>query len=257
MRVGFIGLGEAGHIYAAATAAAGHDVTGFDPAAPSTPDGVRRLDTAAEVVASSELVVVLTGASFSGRIAADEARHLAPGAIWSDFTTASAQVMREAEAVVEAAGGRFADVAVLGPVPTKGAATETMVSGSAADDVAVFLRSLGAEVETVDAPAGEATSRKLLRSVMMKSLATTVVEALEAGRAAGCEEWVHAQVAAQLSGDADAKIERYVSGSRKHAVRRAHEMDSVVEHLAALGVEAEMSAASGRVLRRLAAEGGA
>jgi hypothetical protein len=92
---------------------------------------------------------------------------------------------------------------------------------------------------------------------MMKSLATTVVEALEAGRAAGCEEWVHAPVAAQLSGDADAKIERYGTGSRKHAVRRAHEMDSVVEHLAALGVEAEMSAASGRVLRRLAAEGGA
>ena len=100
MRVGFIGLGEAGHIYAAATAAAGHHVTGFDPAAPTTPDGVRRLDTAAEVVAASELVVVLTGASFSGRIVADEARHLAPGAIWSDFTTASAQVMREAEAVV-------------------------------------------------------------------------------------------------------------------------------------------------------------
>jgi len=255
MRVGFIGLGEAGHIYAAATAAAGHDVTGFDPAAPTTPDGVRRLDTAAEVIAASDLAVVLTGASLSGRIAADGAPHLAPGAIWADFTTASPGVMKEAEARVESAGGRFADVAVLGPVPTKGAATETMVSGSAAAEVAAFLASLGADVETVDGPAGEATSRKLLRSVMMKSLATTVVEALEAGRAAGCEEWVHAQIAAQLSGDADAKIERYVSGSRKHAVRRAHEMESVVEHLGELGVAAEMSAASGRVLRRLAAEG--
>lgn len=254
MRVGFIGLGEAGHIYAAATAAAGHDVTGFDPAAPATPDGVRRVATAGEVVAASELVVVLTGASLSGRIAADGARHLSPGAIWADFTTASPGVMAEAEGVVEAAGGRFADVAVLGPVPAKGAATETMVSGAAASDVAAFLRSLGADVETVDGPAGEATSRKLLRSVMMKSLATTVVEALEAGRAAGCEEWLHAQIAAQLSGDADAKIERYVSGSRKHAVRRAHEMESVVEHLTSLGVEAEMSAASGRVLHRLAAE---
>jgi 3-hydroxyisobutyrate dehydrogenase len=254
MRVGFIGLGEAGHIYAEATAAAGHDVTGFDPAAPTTPDGVRRLETAAEVVAASELVVVLTGASLSGRIATAEAPHLSDGAIWADFTTASPAVMREVGTVVEAAGGRFADVAVLGPVPSKGAATETMVSGSAASDVASFLRSLGADVETVDGPAGEATSRKLLRSVMMKSLATTVVEALEAGRAAGCEEWVHAQIAAQLSGDADAKIERYVAGSRKHAVRRAHEMDSVVEHLATLGVEAEMSAASGRVLRRLAGD---
>jgi 3-hydroxyisobutyrate dehydrogenase len=88
----------------------------------------------------------------------------------------------------------------------------------------------------------------------MKSLATVVVEALEAGRAAGCEEWVHAKIAAQLSGDADAKIDRYEAGSRKHAVRRAHEMQFVSEYLERLGVRPEMSSASRRVLERLAGE---
>ncbi|WP_227077794.1 DUF1932 domain-containing protein [Clavibacter nebraskensis] len=88
----------------------------------------------------------------------------------------------------------------------------------------------------------------------MKSLAAVVVEAVTAGRAAGCEDWVRDQIAGQLSGDVAAKIERYESGSRKHAVRRGHEMESVVEHLGALGVPSEMSEASVRFLGRLAEE---
>lgn len=143
--------------------------------------------------------------------------------------------MTDVAKLVERSGARFADVAILGPVPTKGAATETIVSGTASEDVAEVLRRFGADVEVIDGPAGDATSRKLLRSVLMKSLAAIVIEALEAGRAAGCEPWVRAQIAAQLSGDAEAKMDRYETGSRKHAVRRSHEMESVVEYLAALG----------------------
>jgi 3-hydroxyisobutyrate dehydrogenase len=45
MRTAFIGLGEAGAIYAAAAAAHGDDVSGYDPAAPTTPEGVTRAAT--------------------------------------------------------------------------------------------------------------------------------------------------------------------------------------------------------------------
>jgi 3-hydroxyisobutyrate dehydrogenase len=256
MRVGFIGLGEAGARYAADTAAAGHDVSGFDPAAPTTPDGVARVASLEAVVSGADLIIVLTGAALSPRIAEQAVGALRPGVVYADFTTASPAVMREVAALVEGGGAGFADVAILGPVPAKGGATETIVSGSAADDVAGFLRGLGSDVELIEGAAGEATARKLLRSVLMKSLQTVVVEAMAAGRAAGCEEWVHAQIAAQLSGDGAAKIARYEAGSRTHAVRRAHEMESVVEYLGELGVEADMSDASRRVLERLAAERG-
>jgi 3-hydroxyisobutyrate dehydrogenase len=162
--------------------------------------------------------------------------------------------MEAVERTIEGAGARFADVAILGPVPAKGARTETIVSGTAAGDVEAYLSSLGAEVERIDGPAGVATSRKLLRSVLMKSLAAVVVEAVTAGRAAGCEPWIREQIAAQLSGDVEAKIDRYETGSRKHAVRRSHEMTAVVEYLGSLEVPSEMSAASERVLQRLADE---
>ncbi|QHC64448.1 DUF1932 domain-containing protein [Rathayibacter festucae] len=254
MRIGFIGLGEAGALYAAAAAAHGDTVSGYDPAAPGTPEGVERTADLAGAVSSADLVVVLTAASLSERIAADAAPHLRAGAVYADFTTASPATMEAVERVIDAAGARFADVAILGPVPAKGARTETIVSGAAAADVEAWLSALGAEVERIDGPAGVATSRKLLRSVLMKSLAAVVVEAVTAGRAAGCEPWIREQIAAQLSGDVEAKIDRYETGSRKHAVRRSHEMASVVEYLTALEVPSEMSAASEHVLQRLADE---
>ncbi|PTT15631.1 NAD(P)-dependent oxidoreductase [Microbacterium sp. HMWF026] len=249
--IGIIGLGEAGSLYARGAVEAGYEVRGFDPAPTPTPEGVQRAASLTDLVAASDLVIVLTGAALSARIAADAAPHLRAGAVYADFTTASPDVMVDVAALVEKAGARFADVAILGPVPTKGAATETIVSGTAAGDVAEVLRRFGADVEVIEGPAGAATSRKLLRSVLMKSLAAIVIEALEAGRAAGCEPWVRAQIAAQLSGDAEAKMDRYETGSRKHAVRRAHEMESVVDYLGSLGVASEMSDASRRVLERL------
>jgi len=249
--IGIIGLGEAGALYARGAVEAGYEVHGFDPAPTPTPDGVHRDDTSDALVAASDLVIVLTGAALSARIAEGAAPHLRSDAVYADFTTASPEVMVEVAEVIEGTGARFADVAILGPVPTKGAATETIVSGAAAADVADVLRSFGADVELIDGPAGEATSRKLLRSVLMKSLAAIVIEALEAGRAAGCEPWVRAQIAAQLSGDAEAKMDRYETGSRKHAVRRAHEMESVVDYLGTLGVASEMSDAARQVLERL------
>ncbi|QHC57773.1 DUF1932 domain-containing protein [Rathayibacter sp. VKM Ac-2760] len=254
MRTAFIGLGEAGALYAAASAAHGDTVTGYDPAAPGTPEGVERSASLAEAVADADLVVLLTAASLSEHLAGEAAPHLKPGAVYADFTTASPGTMAAVERIIDAAGARFADVAILGPVPAKGARTETIVSGSAAADVERYLTALGADVERIDGPAGVATSRKLLRSVLMKSLAAVVVEAVTAGRAAGCEDWVREQIAQQLSGDVEAKIERYESGTRKHAVRRGHEMEAVVEYLTSLDVPSEMSEASTRSLRRLAEE---
>ena len=47
MRIGFIGLGNMGAPMAANLVAAGHRVTGYDPAAPA-PDGVPMAASAAE-----------------------------------------------------------------------------------------------------------------------------------------------------------------------------------------------------------------
>ena len=95
-------------------------------------------------------------------------------------------------------------------------------------------------------------AHKLLRSVLMKGLASVVVEAVTAGRAAGLEEWIRAQIAGQLAGDGQAVIDRFLTGTARHALRRSKEMQDTASYLSDLGVPAEMTHASATALTRMA-----
>jgi len=48
-------------------------------------------------------------------------------------------------------------------------------------------------------PAGLAAGRKLLRSVFYKGMAASIVEALEAARAAGDDQWLQDHIATELA----------------------------------------------------------
>ncbi|MBP2266133.1 3-hydroxyisobutyrate dehydrogenase-like beta-hydroxyacid dehydrogenase [Pseudarthrobacter sp. PvP004] len=248
-----IGLGEAGATYAAALVAAGHRVSGFDPVAPNTPAGVTRATTAAEACANADIVLVLTGAAAARAVAQECLPVLPAGSCYADFTSSSPHVMQELGQVPSEA--LFADVAILGPVPTQGAKTPLMVSGPGSGAVADLLGPLGADVEIADGEPGAAMAHKLLRSVLMKGLASVVVEAVTAGRAAGLEEWIRGQIAGQLAGDGQAVIDRFLSGTAKHAQRRSKEMQDTAHYLSSdLEVPAEMTTASAAALARMATE---
>ena len=64
---------------------------------------------------------------------------LAPGAVYADLNTAAPALKRELAALVEPAGGRFADVALLGPVPARGLATPALASGPGAEAFAAAV----------------------------------------------------------------------------------------------------------------------
>jgi 3-hydroxyisobutyrate dehydrogenase len=250
--VTIIGLGEAGATYAAALTAAGHQVTGFDPVAPSTPAGVTRAATAAEACAGADIVLVLTGAAAARSVAKECLPVLDAGSCYADFTSSSPGVMRELGQLPGKAD--FADVAILGPVSALGEKTPLMVSGPGAQAVADLLGPLGVDIEIAEGEPGAAMAHKLLRSVLMKSLASVVVEAVNAGKAAGLEEWIRAQIAGQLAGDGQAVIDRFLTGTAKHALRRSKEMQDTASYLCDLGVPAEMTTASAAALSRMAGE---
>jgi len=245
-----IGLGEAGATYATALIAAGHSVTGFDPVAPSTPAGVTRAATAAEACLGADVVLVLTGAAAARSVAQECLPVLPEGSCYADFTSSSPHVMRELGQLPSPA--LFVDVAILGPVAALGEKTPLMVSGPGPRAVADLLAPLGAEVEIADGEPGAAMAHKLLRSVLMKGLASVVVEAVTAGRAAGLEDWIRSQIARQLAGDGQAVIDRFLTGTAKHALRRSKEMQDTAGYLTDLGVPAEMTTASAAALTRIA-----
>lgn len=248
-----IGLGEAGATYAAALVAAGHSVTAFDPVVEATPPGVSRAATATQACQDADIVLVLTGAAAARAVAGECLPFMRTGSCYADFTSSSPRVMRELGQLPSEA--LFADVAILGPIPTQGVKTPLMVSGPGSLAVVELLAPLGPEMEITDGEPGAAMAHKLLRSVLMKGMASVVVEAVTAGRAAGLEDWIREQIARQLAGDGHAVIDRFLTGTAKHALRRSKEMQDTADYLSAdLGVPAEMTTASAAALTRISAD---
>lgn len=248
LTVAVLGLGEAGGAIARDLVKAGATVRAYDPAVPAA-DGMVQTSDEADAAKGSDLVLSVN----SSRAAVDALRAgVAEATVWADLNTASPGLKKQLASL--AGDVPFADVAIMAPVPGRGLRTPMLTSGPAAARVAEMLGSLGASVETMDGPAGLAAERKLLRSVFFKGLAAAVVEALEAGRAAGCEEWLRDNITEELTRAGESTVDRLVSGTRQHAVRRADEMAAATDMLTELGMAPTITAATRDLLVRLAGE---
>lgn len=242
MKIAVLGLGEAGSIYAAGFAATGATVTGYDPADTPMLEGVTAAANIAEAVRGADLVISLVTAARAVEVAAESAPHLADTTVYADLNAASPQCKAEVAAALGEAAQRCVDVAVIGSVPQFGPQTALIASGPVADEVAEKFRALGADVDAIGGAPGNASRRKMLRTVFMKGLGAMITEAVDAGEAAGETEWVRAQIAAALVGGEDA-LNRLDRGTRKHALRRAYESQAAADLLASLNVAPVVTAA--------------
>ncbi len=261
--IAVLGLGEAGSVIARDLVAAGVRVRGYDPAVTAAEPII---DTTSEAQAARGAHLVLSvnsakaavdalKAGLAGLTARREDQSARPDVLWADLNTASPGTKRQLAELAGEAGVPFADVAMMAPVPGRGLRVPMLASGPGAARYAAILGPLGADIEVLDGPAGLAASRKLLRSVFYKGMAASVVEALDAARAAGDEEWLRAHIAAELAAADAAIVERITEGTRKHAVRRTAEMEAAADMLTELGVPPLMASAS-RALHERLAEGG-
>jgi 3-hydroxyisobutyrate dehydrogenase-like beta-hydroxyacid dehydrogenase len=251
--VAVLGFGEAGSLLARDLVAAGASVRGYDPAVPA-PAGVTGAGSDAEAADGADLVLSVNSAKEAVAALRDSLDALRPGTLWADLNTAAPAVKRQ---LAEIGGTRdvpVTDIAMMAPVPGRGLRVPMLASGAAAGAVAARLTRYGANVEVLDGPAGLAATRKLLRSVFYKGMAASIVEALEAARAAGYEDWLREHIAEELDKADSGTVQRIVTGTRQHAVRRGAEMAAAAEMLADFGVEPIMADASRALHERLAAE---
>ena len=249
--VAVLGLGEAGSLIATDLVRAGAEVRGYDPRVPAVGELAGSPD-AATACRGADLVLSVNSAADALDALEQGLPGCSPGTVWADLNTAAPSE----KLAVDRAGRdrvRVVDVALMAPVPPHGLRTPMTACGAAAPEFAAVLRPFGASVEVLDGPIGAAATHKLLRSVFYKGLAAAVVEALAAARAAGLADWLHGNIADALI-DMDAStVDRLVEGSRRHAVRREHEMRAAAQLLTDLGVPARVSLASRDWLRDLAA----
>jgi 3-hydroxyisobutyrate dehydrogenase-like beta-hydroxyacid dehydrogenase len=241
--VAVLGLGEAGGRIAADLVAAGCAVRGWDPVA--RPPGVSVASDGSSAVVGADVVLSVNAAAVAVDVARDVAGSLAPDAVYADCNTSSPALKQELATSVPA---RFADVALVGTVPRLGLRTPALASGEGAERFAELFRPLGMPVEVVGAAPGDAAGLKLLRSVFMKGLAAAVIESTAAGRAAGDEEWIRADIASVIGAPL---LERLLAGSQAHAARRVEEMRAAADYLEQLGVEPRVATAAAEWLARL------
>ena len=253
MTVAILGLGEAGGEIAGGLAAAGVRVSAWDPAvdAASVPPGVGLAGDAVSAVRGATAVLSVNAAAVAVDVAREVAHALEEGQLYADLNTAAPALKAEVATVVEPSGALFADVALMAPVPGRGLKTPCLISGSGAARFAeLFGARFGMPVDVVDDAAG----RKLLRSVFMKGVAAATIESLAAARAAGHEEWLRDEIARVLDAADAGLLDRLLTGSRRHAGRRVHEMQAASEMLTDLGVEPRVCAAAVGWLAELQAE---
>lgn len=246
-----IGFGEAGSTFAAAAGWEGQ-AAAWDLAAPrraaAVTDGLRPAASAAEALSAAPLVLSLVTADQALPAARECAPLLAPGALWCDMNSVAPGTKRAAAAAIEAAGGRYVDVAVLAPVNPARLAVPLLVAGPAADAAAAALGAAGfTRVRVVGSEVGRASAIKMIRSVMVKGIEALTAEMILAAAAAGVTDEVLASLDASEKAQpwgvrAAYNIERMVT----HGARRAAEMAESAVTLDELGVEPLMTRATVR-----------
>ncbi|MGH6616662.1 DUF1932 domain-containing protein [Sphingomonas sp.] len=243
-RIALIGLGEAGTAFAPGLSAL-RTCFDIDPAHGRI-DGVRRATSVEKALAGVEAALSLVTADQALAAAMAAAPHLSPGALWFDMNSVAPATKRAAAALIEAAGGRYVDVAVMAPVHPARTGVPLLLSGAHAEAGAQTLRAIGfSTVRVVAGAVGRASSIKMIRSVMVKGIEALTAECVLAAARADVLDEVLGSLDASPAPDIWAERADYNVGRMlQHGLRRAAEMEEVVRTLDALGTGTAMSRAT-------------
>jgi len=255
--VSFIGFGEAAQAFAEernadSGAPRAYDIKTDDGATRDTKRAdyarsrVRGCDSPGEALAGASVVLSLVTADQALAAAQRCAGLLDAKAVWFDMNSVAPNTKRAAAEVIEEAGGRYLDVAVMAPVHPARRAVPLLLSGTAATAGAEMLAAIGfSNIRVVGDRIGMASAIKMIRSVMVKGLEALTTECVLAADAAGVRNEVIASLDASWPGaDWAAKADYNLDRMMVHGLRRAAEMEEAVKTLDALGTGSECTRAT-------------
>ncbi|BAU95336.1 dimethylmenaquinone methyltransferase [Corynebacterium suranareeae] len=229
MKVAVLGLGEAGIMYSQAFAEAGCEVRGFDIRQVAVPEGVTFVPSVAEAVHNADLILSLVTSRGALAVAQEVRESVTSAAVYIDLNSASPAKKLEVQDALDGSV-KMVDGAVIGSVMKYGAKVHLLLSGEFAQEAAESMSVIGSDAEAIGGAVGDASQRKLLRSVFMKGLGALIAEAMQAGEETGQVKWMRTQIANELI-DGEATLDRLNDGTKIHALRRAHELKDSLDQL--------------------------
>ena len=202
-------------------------------------------ETLPEALAGAGLVFSLVTADQALAAAKAAAPALAAGTLWLDGNSCAPETKRQAATLIEAQGGRYVDMAVMAPVHPARHHTPLLIAGPHAEAALELLASLDMRATFGGRRIGDASSVKMIRSVMIKGIEALTAECLLAARRAGVEQAVLASLQASDPGTDWAKRGAYnLERMMVHGARRAAEMREVAVTVDNLGLPSRMAAAT-------------
>ena len=257
-RVALVGLGEVGRVFAEDLAASGPvvlvawDVAFADPAGVASRNArelpVEAAASSTSAVRGADLVISAVTAARCEEAARDAAEGIDAGAWFFDLNSSSPGQKQRAAAVIEQAGGRYVEAALMSPIWPRRLGSPFLLGGPSAADFAGAAGTWGfSDVTVFSATVGQAAATKLCRSVIVKGLESLLMESLLAARAFGVEQEVLDSLSNILPpADWEAVATYFVSRSLQHGERRAEEMAEAAATVRDAGVDPVMSLAAVR-----------
>lgn len=249
MRITIIGIGEVGGAYATALAPK-VDLTLCDikedgpPAATADALGLKIERAPGPGLAHADTVLVCVPGKQSPVVAKDALPFVGPHTIYVDMSTARPDDLRTWAAAFDREGRAFVDLAIMGSIQIWGAKPPVLLSGPAADKARPLYDELGSDTKLVESgQPGDATSLKLLRSILVKGIECLAVEAMTAAERMN----VRPQLMGIMKDMDDSSIadflEMLVTTHIPHSTRRRHEIIESADQLREMGFDALVTSA--------------
>jgi 3-hydroxyisobutyrate dehydrogenase-like beta-hydroxyacid dehydrogenase len=246
--VALIGYGEVGRILAEDLRARGVAVTAFDLKLGSeagnamrehaAAQGVSLAASHAEAVRGAGLVVSAVTASQAVAVAQACAGAIGTGAFFLDFNSASPGAKIRAAGLVDAAGGRYVEGAVMTSIPPYRIKVPLLLGGPHASALEPALNALGFAAKVASAKLGVASATKMCRSVMIKGLEAMVIESFTTARHHGVEDAVIASLHETFPGiDWEKQAAYFFQRVIEHGRRRSEEVREVAVTVREAGLE--------------------
>ena len=257
MKLGFIGFGEAAfHIsqglyeegvrgIRATDVMIGHPVMGRQIRERAEAAHVELTEDQAELADWAEVLIAAVPSSHTMEVCLAVRDRLRPGQIYADVSASTPKTKQRIWEAVKDTGVLFADAAMLGSLPASRHKVPILASGCGAQAFLDCMVPFGMKISYVGEEPGAASAIKLIRSIYMKGVAALLVDTLRAADAYGVADPVIAALAETMDGTPFVPtMNRLVTGTAIHCVRRAAELKGSIELLEEAGLNPELTAAA-------------
>lgn len=255
-RIGFVGFGEAGYHIARGLHQSGiSSITAFDIKVNDKmrerahEAGTRLAETNRELAESCDILLSAVTADQARTAAGQNTPYLTARHIYADVNSVSPGVKQAIARVIEASGARFAEIAMMAPVPPYGQKVPMLAGGNGAPEFVSQLAPFGISAEIVSREVGTAAATKMFRSIMVKGMEALITECVLGATRYNADERVFASLAETFPGIRWKELADYMVGRVvMHGERRAREMEEVAATLREMDVEPIMAEA---IVRRM------